>query len=156
MSDIKQASGSHQIESTEGHPSFPLAQVQDHEAQPIDSQGKETQQLWRTIAFIMASRAKRYARSFSKGDAGRIHNIIQAASGAYDRAYKGSVDSARGPQHVLIQLFGASGAGTSIARNLTSMIPDVHIVDGDVVSDRDIPASPAPPQGTQDDEHGVQ
>ncbi len=121
---------------TDGHPKYPVALIDAHEAQPIETQSKVAQQDWRTIAFILAQRAKKYARSFSKGDASKMHSIVQAASIAYDRAYKGQLDSNRGPAHVLIALFGQSNAGEKIAHNLTKMIPTCRVIDATPVEEK--------------------
>ena len=126
----KQASGSHQVESTEGHPKYPVALVEEHASQPITKQAELIQQALRSLTYVMVERCKKYALSLSKSDATKFHSLMQSMGIAYDRAYKGDVHTGRGPQHVLIQLFGASGAGTTIARNLTAMIPQLHQTDG--------------------------
>ncbi len=134
MSDTKQTSPQYDTSANlpsdaHGKPNFPIALLDAHETQPIETQAKVAQQDWRTIAFVLAQRAKNYARSFVKADAPRMHAIVQAAGIAYDKAYKGGIDIGRGPRHVLITLFGASGAGEAIARNLTKMIPIAKVVD---------------------------
>ena len=48
---------------------------------------------------------------------------------AWDKRYGKEHTSAQSPAHVLIQLFGRSGVGEKIARNLTAMIPDVKVIE---------------------------
>ena len=119
-----------------GNPAYDLALVKDHIAQPIDKQQKLTAQDWRAVAHVLVNRAKKFSLSFNKSDAANMHHVIQSAGIAYDKAYKGADGDARGPAHVLIQLFGASGVGEAMARNLQRMIPSqrtitVTPIDGD-------------------------
>ena len=136
MSDTRQASGSHQVESTEGHPKYPVALVKEHASQSIVKQAEDIQQALRSLTYVMVERCKKYALSLSKSDATKFHALMQSMGIAYDRAYKGDTVGGRGPQHILIQLFGQSGAGEQIARNLTAMVPQVDIVDATVVDDK--------------------
>lgn len=136
-----------EVNSDLGRINYPIALLEAHELEPIDKQGKLTQQDWRTLAHVLVKRAKEYARSFTKVDAADMHHILQMAGIAYDKAYKGSVDTGKGPAHVLIQLFGASGVGESIARNLTAMVPTQRIDDAEVVEAEghsDVTGTPPP------------
>ena len=111
-----------------GKPNYDLAVVAEHMAQPVDKQQKLSAQDWRAVAHILVNRAKKYALSFTKSDAANMHHMIQSAGIAYDKAYKGTDGDQRGPAHVLIQLFGASGIGEKMAQNLQRMIPSQRTI----------------------------
>ena len=131
MSDTKDTPRYNLPDTSVGHPAYPVAKVDAHALQPIDTQGKETQQDWRSLAHVLVKRALQYSRSFSKVDARKMQAIIHMASEANQQAYaRGAEYGSRGPQHVLIALFGASGAGESIARNLQAMLPTIRTTDG--------------------------
>ena len=143
MSDIKKIPESSQFDpsanlpdNAPGNLAYPIAKVQAHAIQPIDKQASDTHQTLRSMAHVLAKRCLKYSLSVSKTDATKLHALAQTMGIAYDRAYHGASDTGRGPQHVLIQLFGASGAGQQIARNLTAMVPQVDVVDATVVEDK--------------------
>ena len=123
-------------EEPEGYRSFPIKQVEAYEAQPIIKQGEIVQQTMRTLAYTLSERAKKFSLRVSKAETTKLLALCQAMGGAYDRAFRGSEIGARGPQHILIQLFGSSGAGQAIAANLQAMIPQVDVVDAEVVEDK--------------------
>jgi len=58
---------------------------------------------------------------------------------AWDKRYGKEHAGALSPANVLIQLFGRSGVGEKIARNLTAMLPDVKVIEGEVIPDSDTP-----------------
>ena len=145
MSDTKQTPSQYDTSANlpaepEGYRSFPVALINEYESQPIVRQGEVVQQSMRTLAYTLSERAKKFSLRVSKAEMTKLLALMQSLGGAYDRAFRGSEIGARGPQHILIQLFGSSGAGQAIAHNLTAMIPDVHVVDAEVV----------PPQGNND------
>ena len=142
MSDTTKTPINHLAGETAGHPAYPLAKVQAHALQPIDKQASDTHQALRSMADVLAKRCLRYSLSVSKKDARNLHALAQTMNIAYQAAYHGADNNTRGPQHVLIQLFGSSGAGVAIARNLQSMLP---VVEGEIVD-----TQPVPPQGGDD------
>ena len=140
MSDTKQAPVQHDNTANlpvepEGYRAFPIAKVQAYEAQTIATQGEVVQQSMRTLAYVLTEKARKFASRFTHAESTKLHQLMQSVGLAYDKAFRGSVETARGPQHILIQLFGNSGAGTQIARNLTAMLPTVDVVDAEVVAD---------------------
>ena len=133
---IKRHSDDNLPEDTEGYRSFPIAKIDAYETQPTVKQGEVVQQTMRTLAYVLSERAKKLSLRVAKGDMTKLLALMQSLGGAYDRAFRDNEMGARGPQHILIQLFGQSGAGHNIARNLTAMIPQVDVVDAEVVDDK--------------------
>ena len=130
----------------EGNPKYDLQVVAEHISQPIDNQQKLAAQDWRAVAHVLVNRAKKYALSCSKADAANMHHMIQSAGIAYDKAYKGADGDQRGPAHVLIQLFGASGVGEAMARNLQRMIPSQRTITVTPIDSTDEPTPTKTPK----------
>ena len=141
MSDTKQASSQYDTSANlpaepEGYRSFPPALTEAYEAQPVTAQGEVIQQSMRTLSYVLTERAKKFASRVSKAEMTKLHSLMQSVGIAYDKGFRQGEIGARGPQHILIQLFGSSGAGQAIAANLQAMIPQVDVVDATVVDDK--------------------
>ena len=130
MSDTKQTPDNNLPTTSVGHPAYPIAKVEEHAIQPIDKQASETHQTLRSMAHVLAQRCLKYSLSVSKSDATKLHALAQTMNIAYQAAYHGVAEGSKAPQHVLIALFGNSGAGESIARNLQRMLPTLRTPDG--------------------------
>lgn len=79
---------------------------------------------------------------------------------AWDKRYGKEHTGVESPAHVLIALFGKSGAGEKIAHNLMKMIPQVKVIEGpavegksdtppvvEAVTDAEVIPSPSTPDG---------
>ena len=85
----------------DGNPSVSAHEIAEFDTQPVDIKHKLTQDQWRTMAWVLARRAAKLARSMTKKDAGRVQQAVTAAGIAYDKLYKGAGDAERGPAQVL-------------------------------------------------------
>ncbi len=65
---------------------------------------------------------------------------------AWDKRYGKEPAPGLSAQNLLINLFGASGVGEQIAKNLTAMIPQVKVIDATAVdvTDDEKDATPGP------------
>jgi len=71
---------------------------------------------------------------------------------AWDKRYGKEHAGALSPANILINLFGASGAGERIAANLTAMLPKAKVIDATAVDVTDDEKDPAPGPGITQEE----
>ena len=97
-----------QMPVSPGRPAFDKTSLSEFAMLPLEKQKGRLRESWAEAAFVMVERAKRFAMTATKGDFGRLQQMVTSAGIATDKVIpKGEQPMAT---NMVINLFGGIGA----------------------------------------------
>jgi len=96
-----------------GRPEFDRSALDEFKGLPHEAKRAALKQTWAEVAFVLASRAKRFGMTVSTKDFGRLQQLVTSAGIAVDKVIPKTETAHAG--NIVLNLFGSVGADKMLA-----------------------------------------